>query len=128
MPRMLVALMSETHGRDDIGHASALRDESAIPVDEAFQILRPSSYDTSPGRMRSPRQFGGGPFRCGVIEPCSHQPHSHRGVQDDASSRCFAAVDDDVDGVDVHDAEVIEPGGAETQVLSYMFGGVALKR
>jgi hypothetical protein len=61
MPRMLVALMSETHGRDDIGHASALRDESAIPVDEAFQILRPSSYDTSPGRMRSPRQLAAGP-------------------------------------------------------------------
>jgi hypothetical protein len=37
-------------------------------------------------------------------------------------------VDDDVDGVDVDDAEVIEPGGAETQVLRYMFGGVALKR
>jgi hypothetical protein len=57
---MLVALTSKAHGSDDIGHASALRDQGGMPVDEAFQILRPSSHDTSAGRRRSPRQLAAG--------------------------------------------------------------------
>jgi hypothetical protein len=58
---MLLALTSEAHGSNDICHALARRDQGGMPVDEAFQILRPSSYDTSPGRMRSPRQLAAGP-------------------------------------------------------------------
>jgi hypothetical protein len=44
---MLVAVTSEARGSDDICHASAPRDQGGMPVDGPFQILRPSSYDTS---------------------------------------------------------------------------------
>jgi hypothetical protein len=60
---MLVALTSEAHGSNHICHALARRDQGGMPVDEACQILRPSSYDTSPGRIEHTLDTGPDLFR-----------------------------------------------------------------
>jgi hypothetical protein len=73
---MLVALTSEAHGSDDICQASALRDKGGMPVDEAVLGLAPVVVRHVGGPNEIAQAVGGGPFRCGVIEPCSLRHHA----------------------------------------------------
>ena len=114
---MSVALTSEVHGSDDICHASALRDQGGMPVDEAFQILRPSSYDTSAGRRRSPRQLGAGPSGAVSSSPAVISPVLILVPKTMRHPNALVAVDDDQGVADVDDTRVLQAGGAGTQSL-----------
>jgi hypothetical protein len=99
-----------------------------MPVDETFQILRPSSYDTSPGRTGSPRQLGAGPSGAVSSSPAVISPVLILVSKTMRDPNAFVAVDDDAGVADVDAARVLEAGAAGTKVFGYMFGGVAPTR
>jgi hypothetical protein len=116
--RMLVTLTSEVHGSDDLSHDSVLRDQVGMPVDAAVSRSCARRRTTSAGRMRSPRQLAAD--RSAAV---SSRPADISSVLIVVSKtmrhrNALAAVDDDVDGVDVDDAEGVEPRGLGAQSAS----------